>query len=79
VYPLIYHLRVDDYIPSREFEPHLFDHIPEWQRPTRRPSLAGRLGSLLMRAARAVRGRAAEASPGTLHTRYPCEPVIRWR
>ena len=55
MYPLIYHLGVDDYIPNPDFEPHLFEHIPAWQRPRRQPSLRHRFGSLLVRVARLVR------------------------
>lgn len=49
MYPLVYHLGVDDYIPSEEFEPHLFEHVPAWQRPRRQPSLPRRIGVLLVR------------------------------
>lgn len=55
MYPLVYHLGVDDYFPDEEFEPHLFEDVPAWRRPRRRPSLRHRLGSLFGRVARRVR------------------------
>ncbi len=54
MYPLVYHLGVDDYIPNEDFEPHLFAHMPAWQRPRRQPSLGHRFGSLLLRLVRSV-------------------------
>ena len=42
MYPLVYHLGVDDYFPNEDFEPHLFQHRAAAQREARRPSVIRR-------------------------------------
>jgi hypothetical protein len=78
MYPLIYHLGVDDYLPNEDFEPHRFRHIPGWQRHHRRPSLMRRLGWRVTRLVRDARGRATPAPTRQLPGRAPGMPVIRW-
>jgi hypothetical protein len=76
MYPLVYHLGVDDYFPNEDFEPHLFEHVAA-RRAAQRPSLMRRLGTAALAAIGLRRGPShAEASPcGS--ARAP-EPAIRW-
>lgn len=75
MYPLIYHWRVDDYRPYEDFEPHLFEHIPDWQRPRPRPSLPMRLVALVTTSVRRIRDLVALASPGPASGACPCDPA----
>ena len=52
MYPLIYHLGIDDYFPNEDFEPHRFEHVAAWRRDARRPSMVRRAGAALLRAVR---------------------------
>jgi hypothetical protein len=78
MYPLVYHLGIDDYVPNEDFEPHLFEHIPAWRRPRHGPSAVRRLFSLATRAAGPVRARSARSEPA--RRANPClgVPAIRW-
>jgi hypothetical protein len=75
MYPLVYHLGVDDYFPNEDFEPHLFEHLAA-RRAARRPSPVRRLASAVRGA---VRGR-DDGSPEEACVRPPYrgEPAIRW-
>jgi hypothetical protein len=54
MYPLIYHLRVDEYFPYEDFEPHRFEHLRAWQREQTRRSVLGVIAAAVRRAARAL-------------------------
>jgi hypothetical protein len=75
MYPLIYHLTIDEYFPNEEFEPHLFRHLDAAGPRSRRSSALRRLGTAVLRAVRL--GRA----PTEVGVRPPArgpEPAIRW-
>ena len=78
MYPLIYHLGIDDYFPNEDFEPHLFEHRAAWRRDGHRPSVLRRVASALMRAVRPGRGPSEDAPVPRAASRLPGEPAIRW-
>ena len=78
MYPLVYHLGVDDYFPNEEFEPHLFQHVAAWRRANRRPSAVRRLVSALMQAIRRTHGSVRKPSTTGPAPSVPGKPAIRW-
>ena len=68
MYPLVYHLGIDDYFPNEDFEPHLFEHVAAWRRESRRPSMVRRVGSTLMRLIRGREDRCVEGPSATQST-----------
>jgi hypothetical protein len=76
MYPLVYHLGIDDYVPNEEFEPHLFQHRAAAQRD-RRPSAIRQLLTVLVRAARPTRRSSAAVCRPHASTRIS-GPAIRW-
>ena len=64
MYPLIYHLGIDDYFPNEDFEPHLFEHRAAWRRDaTDHRCSMGRLRTDACRPPRprSIRGRGRSA------------------
>jgi len=78
MYPLVYHLGIDEYFPDEDLEPHLFQHVAAWRRANRRPSAIRRLASLVLRMIRRARGEAGEASTAGPTPTVPGAPAIRW-
>ncbi len=77
MYPLIYHLGIDDYVPNEEFEPHLFQHRAAARRDARRPSAIRQLFTVLVRAVRPTRRSSSAVGRPQASTRIP-GPAIRW-
>jgi len=78
MYPLVYHLGIDDYFPDEEFEPHLFQHVAAWRRQKRRPSVVRRLASAVTRTIRRAHDRSWETPTARPAPSVSAPPVIRW-
>ena len=78
MYPLVYHLGIDDYFPDEDLEPHLFQHVAAWRRANRRPSAVRRLASALMRIIRRTHDGVREASTTAPAPSVPRAPAIHW-
>ena len=64
MYPLVYHLGIDDYFPDEDLEPHLFQHVAAWRRANQRPSAVRRLASALMRIIRSTNDASRRMADG---------------
>jgi hypothetical protein len=75
MYPLVYHLGVDDYFPNEDFEPHLFEHLAARRSP-RGPSPVRRLASIVVRLARGHHDGSPEQT--RIRLTHRGGPAIRW-
>jgi hypothetical protein len=77
MYPLVYHLGIDDYFPNEDFEPHLFQRRAAARREARRPSVIRRAFTALVHAAGLAR-RPSDAVCRPQPSARASRPAIRW-